>query len=91
MEKSKSIAGIIGPTLTVMVLSELKIWNPTLYDAQIVPLVYLSGALLFVAGLYIVRQHNSWLWGWQTKLYVSLKKLTAHQANQSNWHFGLAL
>ena len=35
MEKSKSIAGIVGPTLIVMVLSELKIWNPTLYETQI--------------------------------------------------------
>jgi multisubunit Na+/H+ antiporter MnhG subunit len=66
IEKSKSIAGIVGPTLIVMVSSELKLWNPTLYDEQIVPLIYLSGVLLFIAGLAIIRKHNVWIWGWQT-------------------------
>ena len=70
MEKSQSIAGIVGPTLIVVVLSELKVWNPTLYDTQIVPLVYLSGVLMFIAGLTIVRKHNRWLWGWQTTITV---------------------
>jgi hypothetical protein len=70
MEKSKSIAAIIGPTLIVMVLSELKLWNPTLYDTQIVPLIYLSGVLMFIAGLAIVHKHNIWVWGWQTTITV---------------------
>ncbi len=70
MEKSKSIAGIVGPTLIVMVLSELKIWNPTLYDTQIAPLVYLSGVLLFIVGISIVRSHNIWVLGWQTSLTI---------------------
>lgn len=70
MDKSKSIAAMVGPTLIVMVLSELKLWNPTLYDTQVVPLVYLSGLLLFIAGMAIVRQHNIWVWGWQTTLTV---------------------
>lgn len=70
MEKSKSIAGIVGPTLIVMVLSELKLWNPTLYDTQSVPLVYLSGVLFFIAGIAIVRSHNIWIWSWQTILTI---------------------
>ena len=70
MEKSKSIASIIGPTLIVMVLSELKLWNPTLYDTQIVPLVYISGVLFFIAGIAIVRSHNIWILGWQTSLTI---------------------
>ncbi|GAB4034754.1 hypothetical protein [Spirosoma gilvum] len=49
-----------------MVASELRIWNPTLYEAQITPLVYLSGVLLFVAGLSIVRSHSIWVVGWQS-------------------------
>ncbi|GAB4021346.1 hypothetical protein GCM10028808_65870 [Spirosoma migulaei] len=53
-----------------MVLSELKLWNPTLYDTQIVPLVYLSGVLLFIAGVAIVRSHNSWVLGWQMSLTI---------------------
>ena len=71
MKKSKSLAGIIGPTLVVMVASELKAWNPTLYDSQIAPLVYLSGVLLFVAGIAIVRAHNIWVLGWQTFLTLA--------------------
>ncbi len=70
MEKSKSIAGIVGPSLMVMVLSELKFWNPMLYDTQIVPLVYFSGVLMFIAGLSIVRSHNIWIIGWPTSLTV---------------------
>ena len=72
MEKSRSrsIAAIVGPTLIVMVLSELKFWNPTLYDTQIVPLVYLSGILFFIAGLTIVHKHNLWVWGWQITITV---------------------
>ena len=53
-----------------MVASELKIWNPTLYDTQIVPLVYLSGVLMFIAGLSIVHQHNIWIWGWQSIITI---------------------
>ena len=72
MEKSRSrsIAAIVGTTLIVMVLSELKFWNPTLYDTQIVPLVYLTGILFFIAGLTIVSKHNLWVWGWQTTITV---------------------
>jgi hypothetical protein len=70
MEKSKSIAGIVGPTLIVMVFSEMRLWNPTLYDTQIVPLIYLNGVLLFIAGLAIVRSHNIWIYGWQTLVTI---------------------
>lgn len=63
-DKSKSLAGLIGPVLMVMVLAELKLWNPTLYDEQIVPLIYLSGVLMFIAGLSIIRIHNIWIFKW---------------------------
>jgi hypothetical protein len=70
MEKSKSIARIVGPTLIVMVFSEMRLWNPTLYDTQIVPLIYLNGILLFVAGLTIVNSHNIWIYGWETLVTI---------------------
>jgi hypothetical protein len=70
MEKSKSMAAIVGPSLIAIVLSELKVWNPSLYNTQIVPLVYLSGVLLFVAGISIVRSHNIWVPGWQVILTI---------------------
>ena len=70
LKKSKSIARIVGPTLIVMVASELKVWNPNLYDSQIVPLVYLSGVLMFIAGISIVQTHNIWIIGWQTCITI---------------------
>jgi len=48
----------------------LRLWNATLYDTQIVPLVYISGVLFFVAGIAIVRSHNIWILGWQTSLTI---------------------
>jgi hypothetical protein len=71
LEKSKSIAGIVGPTLIVMTTSELKAWNPNLYDFQIIPLVYLLGVLMFIAGISIVRTHNIWVLGWQTCITIT--------------------
>jgi hypothetical protein len=53
MASSKRIAGLLGPTIVVMVASEFPLVQPHLYDAQIPPVVYLSGVLLFVAGLAI--------------------------------------
>ncbi len=70
MKKSKSIAGILGPTLIVMAFSEMRFWNPTLYDKQIEPLIYLNGVLLFIVGLAIVKSHNIWVYGWQTILTI---------------------
>lgn len=64
MENSKKIAGLVGPTLVVMIAAEYPLVQPHLYDAQIPPVVYLSGVLSFVAGLAIVRAHNRWTPDW---------------------------
>ena len=66
MTKSTSIAGLIGPTLIVLTITE---WmNLDVFIAAIGasygPHVYLNGSLLFVAGLAIVRAHNLWTRGW---------------------------
>lgn len=61
---SKQIASLVGPTLAVMLVSEFPLVQPHLYDAQIPPVVYLSGTLLFIAGLAIVRAHNHWARNW---------------------------
>lgn len=53
--ESRRIAGLLGPTMIVMIVSEFPLVQPRLYDMQIPPVVYLSGALMFVAGLAIVR------------------------------------
>ncbi len=64
MPDSKRIAGLMGPTLVAMLISESPLIQPHLYDNQIPPVVYLSGALMFVAGLAVVRAHNIWARNW---------------------------
>ena len=71
MPNSKQIAGLVGPTIIAMVMSEFPLVQPHLYDAQIPPVVYLSGVLLFVAGLAIVRAHNHWARDWTVLITLS--------------------
>jgi hypothetical protein len=71
MQNSKRIAGLVGPTLVAMLVSEFPLVQPHLYDAQIPPVVYLSGTLMFVAGLAIVRAHNHWALDWTILVTLS--------------------
>ena len=64
MASSKQLAGLVGPTIVAMIVSEFPLVQPHLYDTQIPPVVYLSGVLMFVAGLAIVRVHNRWARDW---------------------------
>lgn len=64
MANSRQIAGLLGPTLCAVLVSEFPLVQPHLYDAQTPPGVYLSGVLTFVAGLAIVRAHNLWVRAW---------------------------
>ena len=41
MPNSKRIAGLVGPTLVAMLVSEFPLLQPHLYDAQIPPVVSL--------------------------------------------------
>jgi hypothetical protein len=71
MTKSKQIAGLVGPTIVAMIVSEFPLVQPHLYDAQIPPVVYLSGVLMFVGGLAIVRAHNLWARNWTVLVTLS--------------------
>jgi hypothetical protein len=71
LESSKRIAGLVGPTMMVMMASEFPMVQPHLYDTQIAPVVYLSGVLIFVAGLAIVRAHNRWTRDWTVLVTLS--------------------
>lgn len=64
MHDSKQIAGLVGPIIVAMLVSEFPLVQPHLYDAQIPPVVYLSGVLMFAGGLAIVRAHNRWAPNW---------------------------
>ena len=71
MPNSKRIGGLVGPTIIVIVVSEFPLVQPHLYDAQIPPVVYLSGVLLFVAGLAVVQAHNRWARDWTVLITLS--------------------
>ncbi len=62
MTNSKQLAGIIGPTIIAVTISETL--NVHIWTANTAAGVYLNGALLFVAGLSIVRSHNHWVRDW---------------------------
>ena len=64
MTSSVRIAGLLGPTLIAISITE---WmNLDVFRAAIGPSFapHLDGTLLFVAGLAIVRAHNYWSSGW---------------------------
>jgi 1,4-dihydroxy-2-naphthoate octaprenyltransferase len=71
MPNSKRIAGLVGPTIVAMLASEFPLVQPHLYDAQIPPVVYLSGVLMFVGGLAVVRAHNHWARDWTVLVTLS--------------------
>ena len=62
MTNSKRLAGLIGPTIIVLTISEAltsEIWL-TVTATQ----TYLAGTLWFIAGLSIIRTHNIWKFDW---------------------------
>lgn len=72
MNNSTRIAGLLGPTLIALAVTE---WlNLGVFIAAIGPTygphVYQNGALLFVAGLSIVRAHNVWSHDWPVLITV---------------------
>ncbi len=62
MTHSRHLAGLIGPAMVGLGVTEAI--NMDVFANQIAPVVYLNGAILFVAGLAIVRAHNLWAWRW---------------------------
>lgn len=89
MMDSKRLAGLIGPTIVALGATEAI--NMDVFANQIAPLVYLNGAILFVAGLAIVRAHNLWAWRWPVvitltgwiALIIGLWRMAAPDAPQA--------
>jgi hypothetical protein len=66
MTRSTRIAGLVGPTLIAITVTEwlnLDVFTSAM-GPSFAPHVYLNGCLLFVGGLAIVRAHNLWVRGW---------------------------
>lgn len=62
MTSSRQIAGLLGPTIVALTMSEAL--NLHIWENNIPSVTYLNGTLLFVAGLAIIRAHNRWTRGW---------------------------
>src|SRR5512144_2158251 len=71
MSSSKRIGCVLGPVLMAVLVSEFPLVQPHLYDEQTPPVVYLSGVLMFVAGLTLVRVHNVWRPDWTVLVTLS--------------------
>ena len=74
MTTSKTITGLIG--LTLVAIAAAMLFNfgsfPALAEqiSRDPGLIFVSGILLFVAGLAIVRAHNIWTGGWPVLVTV---------------------
>jgi hypothetical protein len=74
MATSRTIAGLVGPTLVA--LAAATVLNVGSFPALVEgvsrdpALVLVSGILMFVAGLAIVRAHNCWAGGWAVVVTV---------------------
>lgn len=62
MIHSRQLAQIIGPTLSLMTISEMI--NLSIWESNIPGVTYLNGVLLFVGGIAIIRVHNFWVRSW---------------------------
>jgi len=62
MVNSKYIAGLLGPAIVAITLSETV--NIHIWSGNTAAGVHFNGAVLFVTGLAIVRAHNLWVRGW---------------------------
>ena len=69
MADSKQLAGLIGPTMLVLAVTEAM--NLNIFSNPLASVVYLNGAILFVAGLAIVRAHNLWTWRWSLTITLT--------------------
>ena len=74
MTTPKMIAGLIGPTLIAIAAGMLLNLGsfPALAEqiSRDPGLIFVSGILLFVAGLAILRAHNIWAGGWPVLVTV---------------------
>ncbi len=64
MANSRQLGGLLGPAIGVILLSEFPLIQPHLYEAQIPPVIYLSGIIMFVSGLALLQAHNVWQKNW---------------------------
>ena len=69
LARSKTIGGLVGPAGMALTITE--IINLEIFRSNVVPLTYLNGTLLLIAGLAIVRVHNRWTASWTVLVTLS--------------------
>ena len=99
MTDSRRLAGLLGPTVLTLAVSEAINLRLMAEHPAAVGLVYLNGTLLFVAGVAIVQVHNRWTRGWPVLVTVlgwcailgGVMRMFAPQATTSGatWVYGL--
>ena len=101
MNTSRRMAGLIGPTMIALGITEALNLRTMLENPASVVLVYMNGTLLFVAGVAIIRDHNRWVTGWPVLITITgwllvvggLLRMTAPLRVQSevraSWTYGL--
>ena len=62
MVNSKNIAGLLGPSIVAITISEMV--NIHIWAGNTAAGVHFNGAVLFVIGLAIIRAHNLWVCSW---------------------------
>ena len=73
MTTSKTIAGLIGPVFIAVAAAMLNFGSfPALAEqfSRNSALIFVTGILLFVAGIATVRAHNIWAGGWPVLVTV---------------------
>ena len=101
MTGSRQIAGLLGPTMIAIAITEALNLRIMASPPPSIGVVYMNGTLLFVAGLAIVRGHNrspgSWpilvtLVGWLAML-AGLVRMFAPASAESGapWVYGLLI
>lgn len=69
MTDSRQLARLIGPAMVAVAATEALNWS--MFAQQIAPIVYLNGAILFVAGLALVNAHNRWVLNWPVLITIT--------------------
>ena len=69
MTNSKQMAGLIGPTIIAVTISEML--NAHIWAGNTAAGIHLNGSLLFLGGLAIVRAHNYWGRDWPVLLTLT--------------------
>lgn len=68
-ERSRYLAGLVGPFLIVLASTEAT--NMSVYEFQTPNVVYLNGTILFAGGLALARGHNVWSRDWRVLITLA--------------------